>query len=138
MRYLRECGWHDLYFFKDPAFVEFWGTLDAEIKRIQSLGIGTKRRQAEPLTCEEMLWQTRQLGDHSPQTLVDTMVFMNGMYFALRSGGEHRNLRHDPPQIELIEKRGERAYLKYIEDISKKSSRGTKRAETQSQSCSSS
>jgi hypothetical protein len=58
-----------------------------------------------------------QLGDHSPQTLVDTMVFMNGMYFALRSGGER--LRHDPSQIELIEKPGERAYLKCTEDISK-------------------
>ena len=56
------------------------------------------------------------------------MVFMNGMYFALRSGDEHRNLRHDPPQIELTEKRGERAYLKYMEGISKQSSRETKRA----------
>ena len=128
MRYLRECGRHDLDFFKDPAFAEFRGTLDAEMKRIQSLGIGTKRRQAEPLTCEEeeMLWQTGQLGDHSPQTLVDTMVFMNGMYFALRSGGEHRNLRHDPAQIELIEKPGERAYLKYMEDISKNHPGGLK------------
>ena len=120
MWYLRECGRHELDLFKDPAFTEFRDTLDAEMKRIQSLGIGTKKRQAEPLTDEEeMLWQTGQLGDHSLQTLVDTMVFMNGMYFALRSGGEHRNLRHDPPQIELIEKPGERAYLKYTEDISK-------------------
>ena len=79
------------------------------MKRIQSLGIGMKRRQTELLTCEEeMLWQTGQLGGHSPQTLVDTiMVFMNGMYFALRSGGEHCNLRHDPPQIELIESQWE-------------------------------
>ena len=70
MRYLEECGRHDLDCFKDPAFAEFWGTLDAEMKRIQSLRIGTKRKQAEPLTCEkEMLWQIGQLGDHSPQLL---------------------------------------------------------------------
>ena len=68
MRYLRECGQHDLDFFKDSIFAEFRGTLDAEMKRIQLLGIGTKRRQAEPLTCEEeeILWQTGKLGDHSP------------------------------------------------------------------------
>ena len=57
---------------------------------------------------------------------IDTMVFMNGMYFALRSGGEHRNLRHDPPQIELVEKASERAYLKYTEDISKNHPGGLK------------
>ena len=44
---------------------------------------------------------------------------MNGMYFALRSGAEHRQLRHDPCQIELFERLGERAYLKYTEDVSK-------------------
>ena len=37
----------------------------------------------------------------------------------LRSGSEHRNLEHNPSQIELIEKPGERAYLQYTEDISK-------------------
>ena len=48
------------------------------------------------------------------------------MYFALRSVGDHCNLRHAPPQIELIEKPGERAYLKYTEDISKNHPRGLK------------
>ena len=89
------------------------------MKKIQSLGIGTKK-QAEPLNIdeEELLWQTGQLGDHSPQALVDTMLFMNGVYFALRSGGEHRNLRYSPSQIEVFEKPGERAFLQYTEDIS--------------------
>ena len=80
--------------FQDPSFAEFRSTLDSEMKKIQSLGIGTKKKQAEPLTIdeEELLWQTGQLGNHSPQALVDTMLFMNGVYFALRSGDEHRNL----------------------------------------------
>ena len=41
-------------------------------------------------------------------------MFVNGLYFALRSGEEHRQLRHDPCQ-----KPGERAYLIYKENISK-------------------
>jgi len=30
------------------------------------------------------------------------MLFMNGLYFALRSGDEHRQLRFDPCQIQLM------------------------------------
>ena len=82
------------------------------MKRLQSLGIGAKRRQAEPLMEEEeeeQLWQTGQLGDHSPQALVDTMLFMHGIYFALRSGHEHCNLRFEPAQVDLVDRAGERA-----------------------------
>ncbi len=44
------------------------------------------------------------------------MLYMN---FALRSGAEYRQLRYEPCQIELVERNGERAHLKYIEEISK-------------------
>ena len=91
MRHLRQAGWHDIDIFKDPSFAEFRATLDSEMKKTQSLGIGSKKRQAEPLTLEEE-GQTGQLGDHSPQAPADTVLFMNGVYFALRSGDEHHNL----------------------------------------------
>ena len=57
-------------------------SLDAELKRLQSNGVGSKRRQAEPLAEEEeeILWQKGLLGVSSPQTLLDTMLFMNGLY----------------------------------------------------------
>ena len=84
LRYLRENGRGEIDFFKDISFADFRATLDGDMKRLQSLGIGTKQRQAEPLTEEEeeRLWQTGQLGDHSPQALLDTMIFMRGIYFA--------------------------------------------------------
>ena len=74
MRHLKENGWHRLDIFQDPSFAEFRSTLDLEMKKIQSLGIGTKKKQAEHLTIdeEEILWQTGQLGDHSPQAFVAT------------------------------------------------------------------
>ena len=63
------------------------------------------------------------MGDATRQTLVDTMVYMKGLYFALQSGKEHRQLRSSPCQIEVI-KKGERPYLEYTEDTSKNHSGG--------------
>ena len=108
-----------LTFSKIISFSDFRCTLDSEMKRLQGNGLGSKKRQAEPLTMEEeeMLWESRQLGDHCPQALVDTMLYMCGTYFALRSGQEHRALRFVPSQIELVKRDGERAFLRYTEDV---------------------
>ena len=68
---------------------------------------------------EELLWTEGLLGGKTPQMLLDTVVFYNGLYFALRSGREHRQLRHSPCQIEVVENSGERPHLLYHEDTSK-------------------
>ena len=66
------------------------------------------------------------MGDATPQSLLDTMLYMNGLYFAVRGGKEHRILRHKPSQIKLIEKHGERPYLMYTKDLSKNHPGGLK------------
>ena len=88
----------EIDFFKDPEFCSFRVSLDAEMKRLQSKGVGSVHKQAEPFTMEEeeLLWERKILGDHSPEALLNTMIYMNGLYFALRSGEEHRQLRHSP------------------------------------------
>ena len=68
---------------------------------------------------ENILWEKGLLGEKKPQSLLDTMVFYCGLYFVLRSGKEHRQLRRHPCQIQLVERIGERAHLKYTEDVSK-------------------
>ena len=75
---------------------------------------------------EETLWRTGLLGDSNPQQLLDTMIYCCGLFFTLRSGQEHRQLRRSPPQIQLIEQAVERASLKYQEDISKNHPGGLK------------
>ena len=127
MRYLRQNGQPSLDF-KDPAFDDFRCTLDSEMKRVQSAGIGTCHRQPEPLTAqeEEQLWKTGHLGDHSPQALVDTILFMCGVYFALRSGQEYRTLRFEPCQIQILQQPGRKACLRYTEDLSKSNPGGLK------------
>ena len=126
MRHIRLSGNPQVDFFKDPEFSDFRASLDAEMKRLQADGVGSKKKQAEVLTEgeENTLWEKGLLGDASPQTLLDTIVFYNGLYFALRSGQEHRQLRRDPSHV--IEQPGQCPYLKYTEDVSKNHQGGLK------------
>ena len=52
------------------------------------------------------------------------MVFTSGLYFALRSGDEHRNLFFS--SVELVEKEGSITYLIYTETVSKNNPGGLK------------
>ena len=114
MRFLRQNAWKARIFhrccFKTSAILL--------IRKQRGCNLGLKRKQAQPLTTkeEEELWNKK---DHNPQALLNTVIFMVGLYFALRSGDERRQLHHSPCQIQLIEKLGERPYLIYTEDRSK-------------------
>ena len=59
MRFVRLNGKLQVDFFHDKDFAELRGVLDAEMKRLKSAGIGSQKRQAEPLTPEEEehLWE---------------------------------------------------------------------------------
>ena len=83
MRHIRhDCGRPEIDFFNDPGFLDFRSSLDAEMKRLQSAGLGSERKQAEPLNLEEeeQLWEKQILGDHNPKALLNTVMFMNGLY----------------------------------------------------------
>ena len=90
LRYIRELKL-SVNLLVDNEYRFYRQTLDAEIKRLRRNDIGTKHKTAEPISVseEECLWSMGLLGDSSPQILLDTMVFLCGMYFVLRSGQEH-------------------------------------------------
>lgn len=84
------------------------------MKRLRaSKGATIKRTEPITLTEEATLWDQKLLGNHSPQVLVDTMVYMCGVFFALRSESEHRQLKNS--DIEIVERPGETAYVVYNE-----------------------
>ena len=115
LRYIRE-NRPEINIFKSSSFASFQRTLDGEMKRLRSTGLGVKRKQAEPITIQEenLLWEKGLLGDTTPQVLLDTMLFLCGIHYALRSGDEHRSLQI--AQLELISPSEGPARLVYTEN----------------------
>ncbi|KAK6186295.1 hypothetical protein SNE40_008360 [Patella caerulea] len=91
------------------------------MKKISNMGLGNLRKQAEPITDneEEQMWKCGVLGSHNPRLLVNTLIYLNGLHFSLRSGQEHRKLRFKNSQICLLTRIDGTSFLRYKEDVSK-------------------
>ena len=76
------------------------------MKRLTSLGMGLNVKQAQLFSEdeEEKLWSSKVLGSHNAQVLLDTLVFLIGKNFSLRSGQEHQRLRFS--QLSLVGAKG--------------------------------
>ena len=94
LRHLRAAGRAEVNIFEQAEFHMFRTTLDSEMKHLSSTGQYIYKRQAEPIIVEDesLLWELGLLGTTSPTVLLHTLVYMVGLYFALRSGSEHRRL----------------------------------------------
>ena len=112
-------------FFTQPEMELFEKTFDGEMRRLTAKGIAHSTKQAEPIACneEETLWKKGLLGKTLPSVLLNTMVFMCGMYFALCSGQEHRELGFS--QLQINKREGKKSLI-YYENASKANSGGLK------------
>ena len=112
----------------DGVFAELKFTLDNVMKSRHEAGIGNKVRKADVvnLSDEEILWSMGLLGTHSPQVLLDTLVYLIGMHCSLRAGKEHRSLRSVPfnSQFEFLRDSCGETYVQYTEDIGLKTNKG--------------
>ena len=135
LRYIRERR-PQINIFKDSSYASFQRTLDGEMKRLRASGLGVKKRQAEPITIEEenTLWEKGVLGESDPQTLLDTVLFLCGIHFALRSGQEHRSLKLS--QFELQTDEDGSSFLLYTENTSKNNQGGLSHRKVKSKSVS--
>ena len=114
-------------FLDDNVYSKLKSVLDAKMKSLSKQGLGIDKKQADVISVEqeEILWSTGILGSDKPQQLLNTMVYLIGLNFALRAGQEHRNLRFGKDsQILFKRDPSGRSYLQYTEDISKTNSGG--------------
>ena len=81
-------------FFKDSKFSNVQECLDSSMKVACKNGIGINKKQACVITreMEDKFWEMELLGDKNPRVLLNTMIYLNGYHFGLRSGAEHRSL----------------------------------------------
>lgn len=113
-------------FFNDECFRKLKNSLDAVMKERSLAGIGAHRKKAEIISVSEenTLWEKGILGDGSGKQLVETLVYLFGLHFALRGGNEHRRLRFTNSQIVPgTDSEGTR-FLEYREDVSKTNAGG--------------
>ena len=75
--------------------------------------------------------QYPNLGEENGKQLVETLVYLFGLHFALRGGKEQRHLRSVNPQVVLKYDEKGKKYLEYTEDVSKTNAGGLNQRKTQ-------
>ena len=119
---------HKVKFLDDDNFIEVQNCLDNRMKELSRDGIVHQKNQAVPITLEQEneLWVKNILGSSNPKQLVDTILYMFGVHFALRAGQEHCSLRVGiNSQISVNLENGLK-FLLYKEDVSKTRQGGLK------------
>lgn len=103
--------WWNTIRYKDPQLSIFRSVFDGVLKELHSQGISVVKKQAQVITevLEEWLWAEGFLGDDTPNKLLDTIVYLFGLHFALRSGREHRDLRRS--MVQIVESLDSKTYL---------------------------
>ncbi|CAG2247141.1 unnamed protein product [Mytilus edulis] len=130
--YIRHQKSSSINFFTDPEFLRARQVLDAIMKERATEGLGANaRKQADVISVDEetSLYDKGILGVDNPQQLLDTLLYLCGLHFALRGGTEHRRLRlNSNPQITgpFQDKDAKLRYLLYKEDVSKANAGGLK------------
>ena len=76
---------------------------------------------------EEQRWEKGVLGDSQPQQLLDTLLYVFCIPFALRGGNEHSRLRAVNSQIiKGVDNETGLQYSEYQQDVSKTNAGGIK------------
>ena len=112
----------------DPQFVNLYYTLDNIMKAHTAQGLGVKQSASVvSKASEEIMWEKGILGEDNPTQLLDTILYLLGINYALHGGEEHKCL-HRPgfkSQLEIgVDSEGVKCLI-FTEDPKHKINQGT-------------
>ena len=105
----------------DKTDMRFRDLLDTVCVALRKQGIGADVKHAAviPLEHEELMWSTGVLGVESPTSLLRATFYTVGLYFCLRGGQEHRELKRSQFTRTPIDGYSSSTYYQYVENGSK-------------------
>ena len=91
----------DNSFYENSDFFVLKNTLDDRMKQLSSEGKITPRVQVVHISTDELniLWEKDILGDCTPEQLLDNLVVLNSMQFAMCASKEHHDIKFDQIQV---------------------------------------
>ena len=112
----------------DELFKEVKFTLDNVMQQCTADGIGIRVHHAQVLSQvdEDILWSSGLLGMHSPEVLLQTVMFTIGLSCSLHAGKEHYVLRSIPFESQFMFMYNDRGklFFRYVEDLGLKTNKG--------------
>ncbi|XP_052086492.1 transcriptional regulator QRICH1-like [Mytilus californianus] len=113
-------------FLSDSSFIQIKNSLDNVMKLRADVHVPKKQAEEISLEEEEKLWASDSLGSGNARHLLNTLVYLIGINFALRGGQEHRDLKGgNSSQFQINEKNGLKCLI-YTEAKSKADQGGIK------------
>ena len=108
-------------FLEEDVFFDLKNTLDNRMRQLSKEGKISPRQKVQPLSSddEEKLWSLGILGNKTPEQLVNTLLYLNGVHFALRAAEEHKNLKVNSNFKVHFDQEVGLKYLEYTEGTSK-------------------
>lgn len=124
-QYLNESKMEQVKFLSQHKYKQIKNTLDARMRELSSLGNNKPPIKSSIITYEQenTLWEQGKLGIDTPQKLLATLIYQNGVNFALRIS-EHQALTID--NFEVVTDHNNRKILWYREFTSKNHNGGLK------------
>jgi integrase len=82
------------YIATSPKFSQVREVLKSKQKLLKREGKGNFPNKADPINDQEIeiLWQKKQLGSETPDSILQTLWFYNTVHFGLRGRSEHRDM----------------------------------------------
>lgn len=92
-RHLRKRGYGVSIVCNTPEFSKTRDALKAKQRDLKAQGKGSKPMKSDPITDQEIdvLYASNQLGSANPNSVINTLWFLNTLHFGMRGGStEHR------------------------------------------------